>query len=97
VHCLARDGLAGVMQLGRIQPGLDWTRMGKACADSGQPRLCIAGCLEIALKAVQLIDHPRRHIGLPSLALRLDLLCVDELVPYMHPAALASDALLRCQ
>lgn len=48
--------------------------------------------LDLMLDPIQLLDIGERLIGFAGLALRLQLLCLDELAPGMAPAAEANEA-----
>ena len=95
VHRFAQGILRRDLRLGFVQPGLELGKQRQAVLLTAVVALFIAGILESALDAVELVDHPQRDVGASGFALRLHLLRFDEFAPGMRPAGQAFDARLR--
>lgn len=83
------------MWLGFLQPGV---RLGEDSQTALLPRrmaLVVVAVLVVALKAVELVNEVRGHVGAPGFALELHLLRFNEFAQGMGQQARRLDAVLR--
>lgn len=86
MQCLAQRTLRRHLRLGFIQPAFQLRQDRQAfLLPTGNP-LFIADILELALDAIQLVDHRQRDIGPPGFTLGLHFLRVYELAACMGHA-----------